>query len=82
MNLDLTREKRIFLVDGLINISAAQIYVFLQKIILKNNEFEIFFISTTDKKMSWPYSQVPQNLIRLWENGQFVRKLFKEYRED
>ena len=80
MNLDLTREKRIFLVDGLINISAAQIYVFLQKIILKNNEFELFFISGTDKKMRWPYSQVPQNLIRLWENGQFVRKLFSFFK--
>ena len=69
-------KKKIFFIDGLINISAAQIFLFLQKIISDKKDFELFFLSSKNDEAKWPYTQFPLNLIRIWENDSYVRKLF------
>ena len=50
-------KKKIFFIDGLINISAAQTFLFLQKIISDKKDFELFFISSKNDEAKWPYTQ-------------------------
>ena len=69
-------KKKIFFIDGLINISAAQIFLFLQKIISDKKDFELFFISSKNDEAKWPYTQKPHNLIRIWDSVSYVRNLF------
>ena len=75
-------KKKIFLIDGLINISAAQIFLFLQKIISDKKDFELFFLSSKNDEAKWPYTQFPLNLIRIWENDSYVRKLFTFFKNN
>ena len=75
-------KKKIFLIDGLINISAAQIFLFLQKIISDKKDFELFFLSSKNDEAKWPYTQFPLNLIRMWENDSYVRKLFTFFKNN
>ena len=75
-------KKKIFLIDGLINISAAQIFLFLQKIISDKKDFELFFLSSKNDEAKWPYRQFPLNLIRIWENGSYVRNLFTFFKNN
>ena len=75
-------KKKIFLIDGLINISAAQIFLFLQKIISDKKDFELFFLSSKNDEAKWPYAQFPLNLIRIWENGSYVRNLFTFFKNN
>ena len=75
-------KKKIFLIDGLINISAAQIFLFLQKIISDKKDFELFFLSSKNDEAKWPYTQFPLNLIRIWENGSYVRNLFTFFKNN
>ena len=75
-------KKKIFLIDGLINISAAQIFLFLQKIISDKKDFELFFLSSKNDAAKWPYTQFPLNLIRMWENDSYVRKLFTFFKNN
>ena len=75
-------KKKIFFIDGLINISAAQIFLFLQKIISDKKDFELFFLSPKNDEAKWPYTQFPLNLIRMWENGSYVRKLFTFFKNN
>ena len=69
-------KKKIFFIDGLINISAAQTFLFLQKIISDKKDFELFFISSKNDEAKWPYTQKPHNLIRIWDSVSYVRNLF------
>ena len=69
-------KKKIFFIDGLINISAAQIFLFLQNIISDKKDFELFFISSKNDEAKWPYTQKPHNLIRIWDSVSYVRNLF------
>jgi len=41
-------KKKIFFIDGLINISAAQIFLFLQKIISDKKDFELKYPDTAN----------------------------------
>ena len=75
-------KKKIFFIDGLINISAAQIFLFLQKIISDKKDFELFFLSSKNDAAKWPYTQFPLNLIRIWENDSYVRKLFTFFKNN
>ena len=75
-------KKKIFFIDGLINISAAQIFLFLQKIISDKKDFELFFLSSKNDEAKWPYTQFPLNLIRIWENGSYVRNLFTFFKNN
>ncbi|SVE38380.1 uncharacterized protein METZ01_LOCUS491234, partial [marine metagenome] len=75
-------KKKIFFIDGLINISAAQIFLFLQKIISDKKDFELFFLSSKNDEAKWPYTQSPLNLIRIWENGSYVRNLFTFFKNN
>ena len=75
-------KKKIFFIDGLINISAAQIFLFLQKIISDKKDFELFFLSSKNDEAKWPYTQFPLNLIRMWENDSYVRKLFTFFKNN
>jgi len=75
-------KKKIFFIDGLINISAAQIFLFLQKIISDKKDFELFFLSSKNDEAKWPYTQFPLNLIRIWENDSYVRKLFTFFKNN
>ena len=75
-------KKKIFFIDGLINISAAQIFLFLQKIISDKKDFELFFLSPKNDEAKWPYTQFPLNLIRIWENDSYVRKLFTFFKNN
>ena len=75
-------KKKIFFIDGLINISAAQIFLFLQKIISDKKDFELFFLSSKNDAAKWPYTQFPLNLIRMWENDSYVRKLFTFFKNN
>ena len=75
-------KKKIFFIDGLINISAAQIFSFLQKIISDKKDFELFFLSSKNDEAKWPYTQFPLNLIRMWENDSYVRKLFTFFKNN
>jgi len=75
-------KKKIFFIDGLINISAAQIFSFLQKIISDKKDFELFFLSPKNDEAKWPYTQFPLNLIRMWENDSYVRKLFTFFKNN
>ena len=75
-------KKKIFFIDGLINISAAQIFSFLQKIISDKKDFELFFLSPKNDEVKWPYTQFPLNLIRIWENDSYVRKLFTFFKNN
>ena len=52
-------KKKIFFIDGLINISAAQTFLFLQKIISDKKDFELFFLSPKNDAIKWPYTQSP-----------------------
>ena len=69
-------KKKIFFIDGLINISAAQTFLFLQKIISDKKDFELFFVSSKNDEAKWPYTQIPHNLIRIWNSVSYVRNLF------
>ena len=69
-------KKKIFFIDGLSNISAAQTFLFLQKIISDKKDFELFFISSKNDEAKWPYTQKPHNLIRIWDSVSYVRNLF------
>ena len=75
-------KKKIFFIDGLINISATQIFLFLQKIISDKKDFELFFLSPKNDEAKWPYTQFPLNLIRMWENDSYVRKLFTFFKNN
>ena len=75
-------KKKIFFIDGLINISAAQTFLFLQKIISDKKDFELFFLSSKNDEAKWPYTQFPLNLIRMWENDSYVRKLFTFFKNN
>ena len=75
-------KKKIFFIDGLINISATQIFLFLQKIISDKKDFELFFLSSKNDEAKWPYTQFPLNLIRIWENDSYVRKLFTFFKNN
>jgi glycosyltransferase involved in cell wall biosynthesis len=75
-------KKKIFFIDGLINISAAQIFLFLQKIISDKKDFELFFLSPKNDEAKWPYTQFPLNLIRIWENDSYVRKMFTFFKNN
>ena len=75
-------KKKIFFIDGLINISAAQTFLFLQKIISDKKDFELFFLSSKNDAAKWPYTQFPLNLIRIWENDSYVRKLFTFFKNN
>ena len=75
-------KKKIFFIDGLINISATQIFLFLQKIISDKKDFELFFLSSKNDAAKWPYTQFPLNLIRIWENDSYVRKLFTFFKNN
>ena len=75
-------KKKIFFIDGLINISAAQTFLFLQKIISDKKDFELFFLSSKNDEAKWPYTQFPLNLIRIWENDSYVRKLFTFFKNN
>ena len=75
-------KKKIFFIDGLINISAAQTFLFLQKIISDKKDFELFFLSPKNDAVKWPYTQFPLNLIRMWENDSYVRKLFTFFKNN
>ena len=75
-------KKKIFFIDGLINISAAQIFLFLQKIISDKKDFELFFLSSKNDEAKWPYTQFPLNLIRMRENDSYVRKLFTFFKNN
>ena len=69
-------KKKIFFIDGLINISAAQTFLFLQNIISDKKDFELFFLTSKNDEAKWPYAQTPQNLIRIWDSMSYVRNLF------
>ena len=69
-------KKKIFFIDGLINISAAQTFVFLQNIISDKKDFELFFLTSKSDEAKWPYAQTPRNLIRIWDSMNYVRNLF------
>ena len=75
-------KKKIFFIDGLINISAAQTFLFLQKIISDKKDFELFFLSPKNDAVKWPYTQSPLNLIRIWENCSYVRNLFTFFKNN
>ena len=75
-------KKKIFFIDGLINISAAQTFLFLQKIISDKKDFELFFLSPKNDAVKWPYTQSPLNLIRIWENSSYVRNLFTFFKNN
>ena len=75
-------KKKIFFIDGLINISAAQTFLFLQNIISDKKDFELFFVTSKNDEAKWPYTQFPLNLIRMWENGSYVRKLFTFFKNN
>ena len=75
-------KKKIFFIDGLINISAAQTFLFLQKMISDKKDFELFFLSPKNDAVKWPYTQSPLNLIRMWENCSYVRNLFTFFKNN
>jgi len=73
-------EKKIFLVDGLITRTAAQVFEYLGDIISNNKDYETFFLCPADTNVKWPYPNQPKNVKRVWLDGHYVRKLLEFFK--
>ena len=56
-------EQKIFFIDGLVNIAAAQTYEQLWKKIEKIIDYELYFLSPADGNINWPFDKIPHNLF-------------------
>jgi len=68
--------KKIFFIDGLVNIAAAQTYEQLWKKIEKIIDYELYFLSPVEGNINWPFDKIPPNVKKVWSKGHFVRKLY------
>lgn len=73
--------KKIAIVDGLSNLEAAQIYKYLDEIIFTNKDWESSFV-TGKNSSPWPFKHKPSNLIRLWDNDNYVEKLYSFFKKN
>jgi glycosyltransferase involved in cell wall biosynthesis len=72
---------KITIVDGLSNLEAAQIYRYLNKIIHTDKDWEFSFV-TSKNNTPWPFKHKPSNLIRLWDDNNYVRKLYSFFKKN
>lgn len=74
--------KKIFLVDGLSNVSAAQIYEKLLKETSADRKYEFYFVVPEEQIIRWPYKNPPPNVRGIWNHKGFIKKLYEFFKRE